>query len=82
MLFRSIKQSEVISALKAGKPVISVQKKGLFTKTNTFIVLRGIDKNGKILVNSPEDTKKSIYKSSYDLGTQIAKTSSTFLIIN
>lgn len=79
---RTKKQSEVISALKAGKPVVSVQKKGLFTKTNTFIVLRGIDKNGKILVNSPEDTKKSIYKSSYNLSTQIAKTSSTFLIIN
>ena len=79
---RTVKQSEVLKALKAGKPVISVQKKGLFTKNSTYIVLRGIDKDGKILVNSPHDTNKAIYKSSYDLSTQIAKTSSSFLIIN
>lgn len=79
---RTVKTSEVLRALKAGKPVVSVQKKGLFTKTSTYIVLRGIDKNGKILVNSPQDTNKAIYKSSYDLTTQIAKTSSSFLIIS
>lgn len=79
---RTVKQSEVLKALKAGKPVISVQKKGLFTKDSTYIVLRGIDKDGKILVNSPHDTNKAIYKSSYNLSTQIAKTSSSFLIIN
>ena len=70
----------VLKALQEGKPVVSVQKRGLFTNNGTFIVLRGIDKDGKILVNSPKD--RSVYRKSYDLQSLIAKTSSTFMIIN
>ncbi len=55
----------VLKALQEGKPVVSVQKRGLFTNNGTFIVLRGIDKDGKILVNSPKD--RSVYRKSYDL---------------
>lgn len=72
--------SMVLKALQEGKPVVSVQKRGLFTNNGTFIVLRGIDKDGKMLVNSPKD--RSVYSKSYDLQSQIAKTSSTFMIIN
>ena len=46
--------SMVLKALQEGKPVVSVQKRGLFTNNGTFIVLRGIDKGGKILVNYKE----------------------------
>ena len=72
--------SMVLKALQEGKPVVSVQKRGLFTNNGTFIVLRGIDKDGKILVNSPKD--RSVYRKLYDLQSQIAKTSSIFMIIN
>ena len=36
--------------------------------------------SGKILVNSPKD--RSVYRKLYDLQSQIAKTSTTFMIIN
>lgn len=72
--------SKALKALQEGKPVVSVQKRGLFTNNGTFIVLRGIDKGGKILVNSPKD--RSVYRKLYDLQSQIAKTSTTFMIIN
>ena len=45
--------NDAITALKNGKYVISSQGPGLFTKGGHFIVLAGIDSNGKITVKDP-----------------------------
>lgn len=53
--------TEVKQALLAGRPVILFCKRGsnaLFTNNKHFVVLTGIDKNGKIHVNNPNKGKK------------------------
>lgn len=48
---------EVCKALKEGHPVICSQGAGIFTTEGHIIALRGITKDGKILVNDPNDNK-------------------------
>ncbi len=59
---------EVIKALEDGKPVIASMKSGTFTSDGHFIVLRGITKNGKILVNDPNDNfySKNFFEKEFD----------------
>lgn len=45
--------SDIMSALRQGKMVVASMRPGHFTKGGHFIVLRGIDKNGKIIVADP-----------------------------
>ena len=45
--------TEVIACLKAGRPVIAHMGPGLFADNGHYILLRGIDENGLILVNDP-----------------------------
>lgn len=61
--------NNVINALKSEKPVIASMTAGTFTKKGHFIVLRGIDENGKILVNDPNDNdnKRHFYRS-FEIG--------------
>ena len=47
------KLDTVVKALQDGRPVISYQGPGLFTSGGHFIVLTGVDENGKIHVNDP-----------------------------
>ncbi len=49
----------IISSLKNGNPIISSMKPGHFTSSGHFIVLTGINENGKIIVNDPNSTKLS-----------------------
>lgn len=43
----------VVSALREGRPVMSSQAAGLFTRGGHLIVLSGLDENGNIWVNDP-----------------------------
>lgn len=45
--------SRAVEALEQGKVVISAQSAGIFTRGGHFIVLAGIDENGKIIVYDP-----------------------------
>ncbi|MDD5827160.1 MAG: C39 family peptidase [Bacilli bacterium] len=52
----------VIKALQKGRPVVSLQNRGLFTQAMHFIVLTGIDDKGKIHVNDPNGSHtRSVY---------------------
>lgn len=56
----SPKQAEkVLSSLASGKLVIAIMSKGHFTSKGHFIVLRGVTKEGKVLVADPVSYKRS-----------------------
>lgn len=49
----------IVKALSEGKPIIASMGKGHFTKGGHFIVLKGITKEGKILVNDCASIKRT-----------------------
>lgn len=51
--------NKIIKALSDGYPVIASMGRGHFTNGGHFIVLRGIDSNGKILVHDPASLERS-----------------------
>lgn len=51
--------SSVLSELKAGHPVIASMGPGHFTKGGHFIVLTGVNSDGKITVNDPASQERS-----------------------
>lgn len=56
----------VLIELSAGKPVIASMRPGTFTQRGHFIVLRGVDQNGNILVNDPNDSNiKNFFNRSF-----------------
>ena len=57
-LGRSSKQ-ELTEHLSSGKLVIAIMAKGHFTNGGHFIVLRGVTKDGKVLVADPASRKRS-----------------------
>jgi ABC-type bacteriocin/lantibiotic exporter with double-glycine peptidase domain len=62
----SASESErIIEALSSGKLVVAIMTKGHFTSNGHFIVLRGVTKEGKILVADPASNKRS--KQEWDL---------------
>lgn len=57
----------VVEELRNGRIVIMSCNPGLFTSFGHFIVLRGIDENGKILVNDPNDSQtKDFYNKAFE----------------
>jgi len=60
-------QQGIKNALSSGKLVVIVVGKGNFTKSQNFIILRGITANGKILVADP--ISKSRSEKEWDLKT-------------
>lgn len=64
---------EMISHLKEGNPIIVSMGKGTFTRRGHFIVLTGLDEDGKVTVNDPSSEERS--KRSWDLSQIIAESS-------
>lgn len=71
---------KIVKALTSGHPVIAHMGKGIFTKQGHYIVLRGVTKDGKILVNDPNSKSRS--GKAYPLSTILkqGKTSTPFMI--
>ena len=71
---------KIIKALLTGHPVIAHMGPGTFTKNGHYIVLRGVTKDGKILVNDPASSSRT--KKAYPLSTILkqGKTSTPFMI--
>ncbi len=73
----------VLLALQEGKPVISSQGPGLFTSAGHFIVLRGVDENGRVLVNDPNDNANKNYQNrAFDMTSEIHPTSLSYWIFS
>lgn len=70
----------VVKALKDGKPVIAHMGPGLFTKHGHYIVLRGVTKNGKILVNDPNSEYRSTLAYPMDTILREARGSTPFMV--
>lgn len=50
---------DIISALESGTPIICAMRPGDFTTTGHFIVLSGVDEDGRVIVRDPNSLKKS-----------------------
>ncbi|MDO4594389.1 MAG: C39 family peptidase [Tissierellia bacterium] len=50
----------IINELNDGNPIIASMSPGYFTSGGHFIVLRGIDNNGNVLVNDPASQDRSL----------------------
>ncbi len=74
----SYSMDEVTKALKGGRPVVSYQKAGLFTYNLHFIVLTGIDSNGRYHVNNPN----GLNQGKTFTASQIDNTSLQYFIFN
>lgn len=55
----SVRADAIKEKLTSGQPVICSMKPGDFTDTGHFIVLRGITKDGKLLLNDPNNISRS-----------------------
>ena len=71
---------KIVKALTSGHPVIAHMGPGVFTKGGHYIVLRGVTKEGKILVNDPASSSRT--GKAYPLSTILkeGKTSTPFMI--
>lgn len=73
----------VLKALSQGRPVISSQGPGLFTRGGHFIVLRGLTSSGKVLVNDPNDSQSKNYiNREFDMMSEIHATASAYWIFD
>lgn len=71
---------KIAENLSDGNPVIVSMAPGLFTRYGHFIVLRGITKEGKVLVNDPNDNydEKNFYKREFDIGFILSQAKSAW----
>ena len=71
----------VRNALEAGFPVIGRMGSGTFTRGGHYILLRGFDAEGKVMVNDPASEERS--QISYDLNAIARQTrdEQSFLIL-
>lgn len=61
----------LVSSLQAGKKVILSMGPGHFTKGGHFIVARGIDSNGKVIVSDPASEQRS--NQTWDVSTLVSE---------
>jgi hypothetical protein len=71
----------VLSALRAGRPVVAHMGSGTFTNNGHYILLYGIDGEGMIRVNDPYSPERSQETYPIDLIVGEVKTSRAFLAL-
>lgn len=49
----------ILNTLEAGQPIIATMGPGTFTETGHFLVLTGVDRDGKIIVNDSDSKERS-----------------------
>ena len=64
-------EDHILSTLEAGTPIICVVGPGDFTTSGHFLVLRGVDGDGNILLNDPNSVVRT--EKSWDLQDLIAQ---------
>ena len=52
-------EAHILAALREGQPIICAMRKGDFTDSGHFIVLKAADENGRILLCDPNSRKNS-----------------------
>lgn len=72
----SVSSDYIIDNLSSDTPMICSMSPGDFTKTGHFIVLTGIDSNGKIIVNDPNSPKNS--NKHWDVNTLVSQMKSVW----
>ncbi|MGL5381822.1 C39 family peptidase, partial [Clostridium sp.] len=55
----SLREDTILNTLRNGQPIIATMGPGTFTTSGHFIVLTGVDKDNKIIVNDPDSKIKS-----------------------
>lgn len=68
----------VVESLLDGKPVVSHQRGGIFANNEHFIVLTGVDADGRIYVNNPN--RDTAQDENYDMTSQIDATNLVYYI--
>ncbi|MDE6852059.1 MAG: C39 family peptidase [Lachnospiraceae bacterium] len=68
----SLDETQILNNLQQGNPIICILGPGDFTTQGHFLVLTGVDKNGKIIVNDPNSIKRS--KKRWDLDRLMSQT--------
>lgn len=63
----SLDETQILDRLQRGEPVICVVGPGDFTTQGHFLVLTGVDENGKIILHDPNSRQKS--NTAWDLET-------------
>lgn len=70
----------VQTALKARKPVVSLQSKGIFTKEQHYIVLIGMDSQGKVHVHNPNNQNIQGNNVAYNFNSDVDATNIRYYI--
>lgn len=55
----SLDKKSIQETLQVGKPIICAVREGDFTKSGHFIVLAGLDSQGRVIVNDPNSRERS-----------------------
>ncbi len=66
-----INAENITNGFKNGKPVIASMGPGHFTSSGHFIVLRGLDKDGKVIVADPNSEERS--NETWDMDTIVSE---------
>lgn len=80
---RQVGGSQAYTALSRGKLVISSQSPGLFTNGGHYIVLTGLDSNGKVYVNDPNKNNavnKGYNNRTFDFASEINVTAKMYFV--
>lgn len=80
---RQVGGSQAYTALSSGKLVISSQSPGLFTNGGHYIVLTGLDSNGKVYVNDPNKNNavnKGYNNRTFDFASEINVTAKMYFV--